>query len=30
VIIRNPRIDIGFKVESSLGYWRLNQAKIVA
>jgi peptide/nickel transport system substrate-binding protein len=30
VIIRNPRIDIGFKVESSLGYWRLNQAKFVA
>jgi peptide/nickel transport system substrate-binding protein len=30
VIIRNPRLDIGFKVESSLGYWRLNQAKFVA
>ncbi len=30
VIIRNPRIDIGFKVQSSLGYWRLNQAKFVA
>jgi peptide/nickel transport system substrate-binding protein len=30
VIIRNPRLDIGFKVESSLGYWRLNQAKLVA
>jgi peptide/nickel transport system substrate-binding protein len=30
VIIRNPRLDIGFKVESSLGYWRLNQARFVA
>ena len=30
VIIRNPRLDIGFKVESSLGYWRLNQAKFAA
>jgi len=30
VIIRNPRLDIGFKVDSSLGYWRLNQAKFVA
>jgi peptide/nickel transport system substrate-binding protein len=30
VIIRNPRLDIGFKVESSLGYWRLNQAKLTA
>jgi peptide/nickel transport system substrate-binding protein len=30
VVIRNPRLDIGFKVESSLGYWRLNQAKFVA
>jgi peptide/nickel transport system substrate-binding protein len=29
-IIRNPRLDIGFKVNSSLGYWRLNQAKFVA
>jgi peptide/nickel transport system substrate-binding protein len=29
VIIRNPRLDIGFKVESSLGYWRLNQARFV-
>ncbi len=30
VVIRNPRLDIGFKVDSSLGYWRLNQAKFVA
>ena len=30
VIIRNPRLDLGFTVESSLGYWRLNQAKFVS
>jgi peptide/nickel transport system substrate-binding protein len=29
-VIRNPRLDIGFKVESSLGYWRLDQARFVA
>jgi peptide/nickel transport system substrate-binding protein len=30
VVIRNPRLDIGFKLDSGLGYWRLNQAKFVA
>jgi hypothetical protein len=29
-VIRNPRLDIGFEVVSSLGYWRLNQAKFLA
>ena len=30
VIARNPRIDIGYKVESGPAYWALNMAKIVS
>jgi peptide/nickel transport system substrate-binding protein len=30
VIIRNPRMDIGFKVSSGYGYWRLTKAKLSA
>jgi peptide/nickel transport system substrate-binding protein len=29
VVIRDPRLDIGFEVKSGLGYWRLNGAKLV-
>ena len=28
VVIRDPRLDIGFTVQSGLGYWRLNGAKL--
>ena len=30
VIARNPRIDLGFDVESGYAYWPLNQARIVS
>jgi peptide/nickel transport system substrate-binding protein len=29
VIARNPRIDLGFEVQSGYAYWRLNRAKFV-
>jgi peptide/nickel transport system substrate-binding protein len=28
VIIRNPKMDIGFKVTSGYGYWRLTDAVV--
>ncbi|GGA43252.1 ABC transporter substrate-binding protein [Pelagibacterium lentulum] len=30
VIARNPRIDLGFEVQSGYAYWPLNQARVVS
>jgi peptide/nickel transport system substrate-binding protein len=30
VIARNPRVDLGFPVESGYAYWPLNRARRVA
>lgn len=30
VVARNPRVDLGFEVQSGYAYWPLNQARIVS